>query len=118
MPGNPAAADTPFPPKPEREFTYLCPADLKPGEMRGLKIGGRGLLLINHEGAYYALDDTCNHAGYSLHKGHLEGTVVTCFLHGAEFDVRTGRHVSDPPFCENQRTYAIEIRDGSVYVAL
>lgn len=101
----------------ERESVCLCPADLKPGEMRGIKVGERYVLLVNVAGTYYAMGNVCTHAGYSLHKGMLDGFIVTCILHGAEFDIRTGEHISDPMMCDNERTYPVEIRDGKVYIA-
>ncbi len=86
--------------------------------MRGVRAGTVYVLLVNVGGTYYALDNVCPHAGYSLHKGRLDDHVVTCILHGAEFDVRTGEHISDPKLCENDRTYPVEVRDGAVYITL
>src|SRR5574341_2339394 len=101
-----------------RTFVYLCPADLAPGQMQGIKTGDTYILLLNVAGTYWAMDNVCTHAGYSLHKGMLDGFIVTCILHGAEFDVRTGEHVSDPRMCDNERTYPVEVREGKVYIAL
>ncbi len=47
-------------------------------------------------GALCAIRDVCPHAGASLADGELEGTVVTCPLHGSRFDVRTGRRLRGP----------------------
>jgi nitrite reductase/ring-hydroxylating ferredoxin subunit len=41
---------------------------------------------------YYAVQDWCSHDRSSLSEdGYLEGTVVECAWHGAQFDLVTGR---------------------------
>jgi nitrite reductase/ring-hydroxylating ferredoxin subunit len=30
--------------------------------------------------------------------GHIQGNIVTCPMHGARFDITTGKKVSDPKF--------------------
>jgi nitrite reductase/ring-hydroxylating ferredoxin subunit len=30
--------------------------------------------------------------------GHIQGKIVTCPMHGARFDITTGKKVSDPKF--------------------
>ena len=53
------------------------------------------MLLAKVGGSYYAADGGCPHMGASLASGKLEGTVVTCPRHGAQFDVKTGKAVGD-----------------------
>jgi nitrite reductase/ring-hydroxylating ferredoxin subunit len=95
---------------------YVCEADLKEGEMRGLKVDGQWLLIVRHGGTYHALDASCAHSGYALFKGTLspEG-VITCPLHYAQFQCRTGAVVSDPAICEAQPVFRIESREGKIY---
>ena len=37
------------------------------------------------------MENRCPHAGYPLHYGPLQGSVIICRLHGWPFDVCTGR---------------------------
>jgi nitrite reductase/ring-hydroxylating ferredoxin subunit len=30
--------------------------------------------------------------------GHIQGNIITCPMHGARFDITTGKKVSDPKF--------------------
>ena len=46
-----------------RQSVYVCEADLKAGEMRGVKVQGQWLLIVNHKGRYCALDASCAHSG-------------------------------------------------------
>ena len=52
------------------------------------------ILLSNVGGKIYATQNDCGHQRASLARGTLEGSVVTCPLHGAKFDVTTGVNVS------------------------
>jgi nitrite reductase/ring-hydroxylating ferredoxin subunit len=63
--------------------------------MKHFEVEGKEIMIANIDGQYYALSDRCGHANASLLKGSLNGKVVTCPLHGAQFDVTTGRKVKD-----------------------
>lgn len=54
------------------------------------------LAVFRVQGALYALEDRCPHAGVALSGGSLEGEVLTCPGHGSQFDVRTGERVRGP----------------------
>ena len=97
----------------------LGKADLAPGAMRRYPLpSGRDLLVANLGGAYFALDDWCNHAGCSLVAGVLKGTEVTCSCHAMVFDVRTGKLVTEPRLCEDQKRFAVEVEAGELSVEL
>ncbi len=77
-------------------------AELDPGEMRTVHLGDRAVLLVNLEGTFYALDDTCTHGECSLGEGYLDGDIVECPCHGATCDVCTGAALTLPatvPVC-------------------
>ena len=95
---------------------FICEADLKENELRGVKVEGEWILIVNHGGNYYGLDAACAHSGYPLFKGTLnpEG-VITCALHYAQFDCKSGRVVSDPAICGDQIVYKVAVKDGKVY---
>jgi nitrite reductase/ring-hydroxylating ferredoxin subunit len=48
------------------------------------------------DGKLYALCDRCSHMNAPLSMGTLNGKVVTCPMHGARFDVTTGKKVGEP----------------------
>jgi nitrite reductase/ring-hydroxylating ferredoxin subunit len=68
-------------------------AEVPVGTMKRVKAFNEYILLSNVGGKIYATQDDCGHQRASLAKGALEGSVVTCPLHGAKFDVTTGRNV-------------------------
>jgi nitrite reductase/ring-hydroxylating ferredoxin subunit len=66
---------------------------------------------------FYATADSCTHEEWSLgEEGELEGYEVTCSLHLARFDIRTGRALCLPA-TRALRTYAVVVEDGDVYIA-
>ena len=41
-------------------------SDVAPGTLHKAAVDGREILVVNIGGKYYAIDDTCTHAGASL----------------------------------------------------
>jgi nitrite reductase/ring-hydroxylating ferredoxin subunit len=67
---------------------------LRPGKGKVVRVAGKDVALFNIDGAIYALDDACPHAGVSLGSSKLRGNIVTCRGHGFGYDVTTGQCVS------------------------
>ena len=80
-----------------------------------LTTGPRRIAVFNAGGELVALDDRCSHQEAYLSNGWLEGCEVECPLHGATFDVRTGRPAG-PPATEPVQVYPVYIRNGLVFV--
>jgi 3-phenylpropionate/trans-cinnamate dioxygenase ferredoxin subunit len=90
-------------------------ADLQSGQMRWVAVDRERVLLVNVDGAYYALKDQCGHQWAPLSRGKLQGHIVECPLHFACFDVRTGRLLSGP-VAVDVPIYEVRIEGGTVYV--
>jgi len=77
-----------------------------------------GPIAVYHIGSKFcAVGDVCPHAGATLSEGTLEGGVITCPLHGSQFDVCGGarmRGPSDDPI----PSYAVVVDGGVVYLEL
>lgn len=79
----------------ERWVEVCGEGDLKVGQMRGFRVGGRDILVAHlQDDGFFALDNHCPHLGWRLSAGKLEGGVVTCPGHGSRFDVRDGSVVA------------------------
>ena len=52
--------------------------------------------LVKIKEEVFAVEDTCSHSKASLSEGELNGYRIECWLHGAEFDLRTGEAVVPP----------------------
>jgi len=68
-------------------------SELQDGAMKEVLVQGREILLARVGDKYYAADNRCPHMGGKLSRGKLEAAVVTCPLHGSQFDLNDGRVV-------------------------
>ena len=65
----------------------------------------------------FAIEDTCTHSEASLSEGEITGTKIECWLHGAEFDLRTGAALTLPANIA-VKTYPVTIVANSVTVEI
>ncbi len=91
--------------------------DLEEGDLMLVEVDGEPICLAKANEVICAFTDTCTHIGGSLSEGELDGDVITCPLHGAQFDVHTGQ-VLRGPARQNIQTYPVKIEGDSVLVAL
>ena len=111
------------------EFTEVSKIDeLKNGRMRAVSAAGREILLARVGDQYYAVDGRCPHMKGNLSQGKLEGTVVTCPLHGSQFDISNGQVVrwlkgglmskigSALKLSKDLTVYNVKVEDGRVLV--
>ena len=90
-------------------------SDLPPGSVISVEVEGESIAICNVDGEFFAIADECTHDGGSLDQGELEGDVIECPRHGAQFNVRTGA-VMEPPAIAPIDTYRIEVRDDTILV--
>ena len=105
------------PADPVREHRLFALDELADGAMRRCEVEGRAILVCRVGDAVHALDDTCTHDDVSLSLGALEGCRLRCPLHGSEFDVATGRVLSEPAEVDLVR-HETRVEGGEVVVAL
>lgn len=92
-------------------------SDLDEDEAMQVVVEGKELALINLGGELFALDDICTHAYASMSDGYIEGNCIECPLHGAQFDVRTGK-AETPPATEDLVSYQVKVEGGDVFIGL
>ena len=91
--------------------------DIPEGGMTTTKVGTREILLAKVDGKIYAIDNACGHSSYPLHKGTLDGYVVTCRWHEAEFDVRSGAVLTPGrAFKPLERFNIVRADDGTIKI--
>ena len=72
------------------EFVVAKIDEVPPGTGKVIFAGDKALALFNINGNFYAIDNTCPHRGGPLGEGDLNDKMVTCPLHGWEFEIDTG----------------------------
>lgn len=70
--------------------------EIAPGGMKACALNGHELVLCNYGGVFYAVERACGHAKARLERGALTGWILTCPLHYAQFDIRSGEALSGP----------------------
>ena len=100
-------------------MAFVCAEKLEripPGSIHEVRVGDRTIAVANVEGMVYAVDNACLHRAGPLGQGELEGNVVTCPLHGWQYDVTTGQVTFNPSM--QLVTYPAEIRGDEIWVDL
>ncbi len=64
---------------------------------------------------FFAVDDTCPHAGASLGEGLVDGDLLVCPLHAYAYHLRSGRCEEDG---SQVRTYAVRVESDQLEVEL
>ncbi len=77
--------------------------------------GEKQIGLFKLEDGYYAISAWCSHQKASIVHGDLEGHELMCPLHGARFDVRTGKNLSLPAVRPVPH-YPVKVEDGTIYI--
>ena len=73
--------------------------DLWSGEMMGLEVNGKPILLVNIDNRIYAYADACPHQNSRLSEGTLTDRILRCSRHQWEFDVCSGSGVNPQNAC-------------------
>lgn len=114
-----------------KELVEICPVDeLEPGQSKIIDINNRSIGVFNVGGNFFALANLCPHAGGPLCKGQVTGTsvadkpyvvswqrsgeIVRCPWHSWEFDIATGKTLTDPT--RSVRTFKTVVKNGHLYI--
>jgi toluene monooxygenase system ferredoxin subunit len=88
--------------------------DLWEGELTGIQLAGRNIVLVNVGGEIRAYENRCPHLGFQLSEGDLEGHILTCANHRWQFDALTGTG-TNPGNCQ-LTAFRTRVRDGQIEV--
>lgn len=93
-------------------------SDLSNNELRVFaELGTHGIVVCRVAGQLHAVDNNCSHRDAQLSEGRLRGSLLTCPLHGAQFDVRNGCH-QGPPAVSGIATYAVTETPEGAFVSV
>ena len=99
------------------DFVKVASSDeISPGECKVAQVDDKAIALYNVDGKFYATDNTCLHRGGPLGEGSLEGSVVTCPLHGWQYDVTNGSNTANPSI--SVAAYPVKVEGDSIMVKL
>ena len=78
------------------------------------KVGRLPVVVVENEGALYAIEDRCPHLGFPLHQGTVEAGMITCHWHHARFDLASGCTLD--PWADDAVGFEAQAVDGQVQV--
>jgi 3-phenylpropionate/trans-cinnamate dioxygenase ferredoxin subunit len=95
----------------------VCPvSELATNQAKRVVVGGAPIaLVLDGEGVVHAIGDTCTHGDISLAEGFVEDDTLECWAHGSKFELTTGKPLTLPAY-EPVPVYAVELRDGDIYI--
>ena len=95
----------------------LLLSQLQQGKPVKVEKDGKTICVARVGDEVFAIDDTCSHSDASLSEGDVTDFKIECWLHGAEFDLRTGDALT-PPAVAPLRTYGVHVDGESVTVEI
>ena len=81
------------------------------GKPIAIVVDGTPVCVVKVADEVFAVADTCTHSDASLSEGEVTGNKIECWLHGAEFDLKTGEALT-PPATQALKTFNIK-RNGN-----
>jgi 3-phenylpropionate/trans-cinnamate dioxygenase ferredoxin subunit len=90
--------------------------ELSPGQKKLVFVGEDRVLLVNLQGDYYAVEETCPHAQALLSRGQVYDNEVMCPVHGSAFNLKTGAAIT-PPAVDDLAVYSVRIEGEDILVA-
>jgi naphthalene 1,2-dioxygenase system ferredoxin subunit len=100
------------------EFHDVAAADdIGDEEAIAVTVGKLDIALYNLDGEIYATADLCTHAYASMADGFIDDGQIECPLHGACFDIKTGKALTAPASVD-LKTFPVKVENGRVLVGV
>lgn len=81
-----------------------------------VQLAGWSVLVVRTETGFNAVNDRCTHQAALLSPGRVRRGAIMCPLHGARFEVATGRCIGGT--YADLRRFDLRVRDGRIEVAV
>jgi cytochrome P450/nitrite reductase/ring-hydroxylating ferredoxin subunit len=92
--------------------------DIREGQVMRIDAGGRPLLLLRRQGHLFAIDAICSHAGGRLEDGEIRDGCVICPVHGANFDLMTGKASPATDWAADLDSFPVTVDNDVISVEL
>ena len=90
-------------------------SDIPDTNALAVRVGDLALAIVRSHDEYFAIHDVCSHAEVALSEGDVYDGVIDCWLHGSEFDLRTGKPLCLPA-TDPVAVYPVKVDGDAVYV--
>ncbi len=115
----------------QRTWPVAKAGEIAPGERKIVEVAGRSIGVFNVKGRIIAVLNVCPHELAPVCLGRVggttlqsppgefrwgrEGEILACPWHGWEFDLLTGKALTDQ---RRLRLYAVSVEDDTIYVTI
>lgn len=89
--------------------------DVPPGTKKAVDVGGKSVLICNTNDRLFAVSNVCSHAEEKLETGRMSKSWIGCPVHGARFELATGRAMN-PPANRPIATFEVRVVDDWIEV--
>ena len=89
--------------------------EISPEQVKVVTVEGREILLCNSKGRLFAVSNICSHANERLACGRIRSGWIACPVHGARFDLETGRAMN-PPATRPIQTFTLRVVEDWIEV--
>jgi len=97
-------------------MTTLKFNDLTSGRPLQVDVDGKPVCVARIGDEVFAVSNICTHSYAELSDGEIKDYSIECWLHGADFDLRTGEAVTLPA-TEALETFSVERRGDDVVIS-
>jgi len=101
----------------EKTFYPAATVDeVPPGGKKVVTINGNEILLCNTRDRFFAVRNLCSHAHETLDCGRMKSGWIACPIHGAHFDLESGKPMN-PPATTAIDTFEVRVTGDTIEVA-
>lgn len=112
-------------------INVLSQSELPADARKVVEVEGRKVLLVNHQGNIYAMDNACPHLKLPLKGGKIQDGAIICPFHRSAFDLKSGQVMNWSPFppvvgpllgalssAKAMEVFQIKVEQGNILVSL
>lgn len=100
------------------EFTRFCQlSEIPQGSKKALKLNDTWVLVCNTNKGLLAVSAICSHQQKPLFSGRVRNCKITCPVHGARFDLKSGEPL-DLPATKPIPTYEVRVVNDWIEICL
>jgi 3-phenylpropionate/trans-cinnamate dioxygenase ferredoxin subunit len=99
------------------DFITVAKVDEVPAGKKVVRdLNGRSILVCHtQDGHFYVVENKCSHAYECLDRGRMKAGWISCPIHGAKFDLATGKALALPATAPIV-TFEVRVTDGNIEV--
>lgn len=95
--------------------TVAKTSEIAPGGRKIVEVRGIEIAVLNVNGTFYAVGNTCPHEGGPVGEGEIADGEITCPWHAWQFNIKTGACVTTED--EAIPTYPVKVEGDEIKVA-